>query len=324
MANQALGLAAALAEEIGGEVTEKCARLEGFASDLPERLMGLGVFDLLKSLSDDSDPLTDQWPDVLVGCGRHAVGLSIAIKRAAWEEGRRVFTVQCQDPRISPAHFDAVVPPAHDGLRGKNVIPTLGAVNHVTPALLQQGAERWRATFAGLPRPLIAVLIGGASKAYNLDKAAATALASQLSALQTASGCGFAITTSRRTGRENEARLRDALSGPTTYFWDGEGENPYFGMLALADHIFVTADSTNMITEAAASGKPVHILDLPGGSPKFDRFHQSMRVRGIARPYCGKLTDWSYEPLSEATRVAKQLVPRLRAGRVLSGTAKTV
>jgi mitochondrial fission protein ELM1 len=75
-------------------------------------------------------------------------------------------------------------------------------------------------------------------------------------------------------------------------------------MLAAADHVFVTADSVNMATEASATGKPVHVLAVDGRGGKLDRFHQSLQRRGCARPYNGKLESWTYPPLVETDRVA--------------------
>jgi len=109
-------------------------------------------------------------------------------------------------------------------------------------------------------------------------------------------GAGLMITTSRRTGAEAEAILRTKLSGPNVEIWSGAGENPYFGYLGLADHILVTADSVSMITEASASGKPVQVLPLEGGSKKFERFHEAMRAAGITRPFDGSLQSWDYTP----------------------------
>ena len=77
-------------------------------------------------------------------------------------------------------------------------------------------------------------------------------------------------------------------TGTNAYVWNGQGENPYFGLLALADAILVTCESTNMAIEAAATGKPVYIVDIPGGDPKFDRLHASLKARGITRPFAGK------------------------------------
>ena len=68
--------------------------------------------------------------------------------------------------------------------------------------------------------------------------------------------------------------LQERLGGLPAFIWDGSGANPYFGMLGAADAIVVTADSVSMISEAAATGKPVYIVELESGSAKFTRAMQ--------------------------------------------------
>ena len=87
----------------------------------------------------------------------------------------------------------------------------------------------------------------------------------------------------------------ETLAGLPAEIWDGSGENPYFGYLALADHVLATADSVSMITEASATGRPVHVLPLQGGTAKFERFHQAMRAAGVTRPFDGTLKEWRYD-----------------------------
>ena len=125
------------------------------------------------------------------------------------------------------------------------------------------------------------------------------------------SGYGIAITPSRRTEPEIVAQLRARLIGRNAYIWDGTGDNPYFGLLGAADAILVTADSVSMISEAAATGKPVHIVDLDGGSAKFDRFHRAMRDAGIARPFTGEIGQWRYDPPDDTARAAAEIKRRL-------------
>ena len=122
---------------------------------------------------------------------------------------------------------------------------------------------------------------------------------------------GIAITPSRRTAEGALRLVRERLAGMPYFLWDGSGDNPYFGMLGLADAVLVTADSVSMVSEAAASGKPVHIVDLDGGSVKFARFHAAMRDAGIARPFDGSIESWRYPPPDDTARAGEEIRRRL-------------
>ena len=81
-------------------------------------------------------------------------------------------------------------------------------------------------------------------------------------------------------------------------------QNPYLGILAHADCFIVTGDSVNMVSEAIATGKPVHVFKDFGGSKKFDRFHNSLEKLGVTRPFSGRIEKWEYETIDEMTLVA--------------------
>ena len=301
MDNQSLGLA----EALGLAVTVKTQYPRAPWKYLPPQLWPFP----LASGGPGSDALAPPWPDVVIGTGRLNIPTAIAIKRAS---GGRVFNIRIQHPHVSFKHFDAIVAPSHDRCRGPQVIETLGAVNRVSDAGLAQARARWEPVFAGLPRPLVAVLLGGPNKAYRFDAGVAQAMAERLAALQ-AVGAGLALTPSRRTGAVLEEVFRKRLCPGGAWFWDGEGDNPYFGLLALADHILVTADSVNMVSEACYTGKPVQVLELPGGSAKFSRFHDAMREGGYTRTFRGLLDTWTYPPLREAERAAQEILRRMAA-----------
>ena len=285
-----------LAEAVGFETSIKRISPRAPWSWLPPALW----FRALSAPGPGGDQLRPPWPDLLIACGRLSVAPAMAIGRAA---AGRCFTVQLLDPRVPAARFDLVAAPRHDGISGENVIPTLGALHRVTPERLAAAAARLAATVEHLPHPRIAVLIGGSNKRYRLTAETAATLGESLKAL----GAGLMVTASRRTGEANERLLRARLDGATTVFWDGAGENPYFGYLALADAILVTGDSVAMVSEACATGKPVHVYDLPGGSAKFDRFHRDMREAGCTRPFHGVIENWSYQPPDETARVAGEI-----------------
>ena len=112
---------------------------------------------------------------------------------------------------------------------------------------------------------------------------------------------------------ENEATLRERLAGHSAEIWNGAGDNPYFGYLGLADAIVVTGDSVSMVSEACATGKPVYVFDLEGGSEKFRRFHDNLRERGFTRPFTGSLEIWDYTPLRDTELVADEIRRRIDA-----------
>ncbi|KGM33431.1 ELM1/GtrOC1 family putative glycosyltransferase, partial [Inquilinus limosus] len=120
-------------------------------------------------------------------------------------------------------------------------------------------------------------------------------------------GTGLMVTTSRRTPAGEAAALRRALEGLPAWIWDGTGPNPYFGFLALADVVIVTNDSINMTSEAATTGKPVHVVEWAELAPKHRRFHDALAAEGITRPFAGRLEQWSYPPLDDTARAAARV-----------------
>jgi mitochondrial fission protein ELM1 len=176
----------------------------------------------------------------------------------------------------------------------------------VTPARLAAEAARFP-ELAALPRPILGVLIGGANRTYRLDLPRLGEFADMLAAVLRRQGGSALVTPSRRTGAAGTALLREKLAGLPATIWDGTGDNPYYAYLAIADALLVTADSVSMISEAAATGKPVHILELAGGDPKFARFHQAMREAGITRPFTGAIERWTYTPPDDTARAGARL-----------------
>jgi hypothetical protein len=295
--NQALGLAEAIGRRAPVRLTTKRVRLRTPWAWLPPGFVPAPR----QALSIGSDAIEPPWPDILIGCGRTSIPFSIGVRH--WSGGR-TFVAQLQDPRVNPREFDVVIPPIHDGLEGANVLPTVGACHRVTPEKLDQALLEYPTPLEDLPGPRFAVLIGGKSKRQDISAARARAIANSLAAVQHETGGTLMATLSRRTGNAARLAFRTYLAPHCAVFFEGEGVNPFFAMLGSADHIFVTADSVNMATEAAATGKPIHVLAVDGGGGKLTRFHQSLVRRGCARPFSGRLEAWTYPPLLETDRAA--------------------
>jgi hypothetical protein len=138
----------------------------------------------------------------------------------------------------------------------------------------------------------------------------------RLAALARDSGAGLMVSTSRRSGAALTAAVKERLQDVPHVLWEGQGENPYFAYLGLADYIVVTCDSVSMVTEACATGKPVYVIDLPGGSRKFLEFHASFRREGYTRPFSGVLEQWQRPPLTDMENAVVEIKRRLAAAGI--------
>lgn len=251
------------------------------------------------------------WPDIVITCGRRSVATSMAIRKAS---GGKTFTVHIQDPHVAADKFDQLVVPRHDKLRAPNVYVARGALHHVTHEKLSQAAIHFGPTLSHLRRPLISVLVGGSNRKQAVSPDIIRDLAAKLKNAASLSRAGLAITPSRRTGKENEKILAESLRDSPAWIWGGTGENPYFGLLALADAIVVTADSVSMVSEAAFTGKPVYVYDLEGGSGRLRRFQQDLFDDGITKPFTGAaIENWAYAPLDDTREVAALIRKKLEA-----------
>lgn len=293
MESQCVGLA----EALGLTPVIKRVRLRKFWRDFSPYI------NLWKRLaiSRKGDRLRPPWPDMVIASGRQSILPALHIKQMS---GGKTFLIQIQNPAIPTSNFDMVIVPEHDKLEGKNVVSVQGALHRVTPEILKAQADKWAPAFAHLPRPYVAVLLGGSNGAYKLDPRFIMQFGEQLSALSKKEKVSLLVTPSRRTGDANMVLLSALLHDCPHMIWDGQGDNPYYGMLGLADAIIVTCDSINMVSEACRTGKPVHVVQLPGHSDKFSSFHQSLLIDKRIRFFDGSLVNLSPKPLDEMSRVA--------------------
>ena len=256
-------------------------------------------------LSVVADAVRGPLPKVAIGAGGKAAPVLAALHR------RGVQVVQVQHPRMDPRQFDLVIVNRHDALTGPNVVVTRTALHRVTPQRLADAAQTWRARTADLPRPLVAVLVGGSNGRYRLDQAAGTALADQLADMMRRDHVGLMLTPSRRTDPAVIRTLRERLIPLGAWVWDFTGDNPYFGMLALADVIVATEDSVSMVSEAVATAAPVLLAALPGSSRRIEVFHQTLLGEGRIRRFAGRAEVWPTTPLNDTPFAAAELRRRL-------------
>ncbi|MGE0753799.1 MAG: mitochondrial fission ELM1 family protein [Alphaproteobacteria bacterium] len=296
---------------------------------LPNMLMasGLNRWMIPLMLRPGSDKLSSPWPEMVISCGRRSAMMALglqpylraqtrSLRRAGDSDNGNFRTrfVHIQDPQVNPAHFDLVIAMDHDKVSGSNVLHTRYALHRITPQKLNEAAQHQAERFAAYPRPLVSVLLGGSTNKYTLTSAAMQEIIAKLRAMLASMPGSLFITPSRRTGEENIRLLQEVFYGnPNVYIYDGSGSNPYLAMLALADSIVVSNDSVNMMSEAAATGKPLYPLLLPGHSgTKPARFCEKLLAEGTMRLWSGNWQRWDYDIKGEMRQLAEMVKQRLQ------------
>ena len=242
-----------------------------------------------------SDRLAPPWPDLVIGASRRAAPLARWIKKQSGGHSRVVHLLHTQAPL---RYFDLVVTtPQYRLPERSNVLHNLLPLNAEQPEVLQSAATQWRGRLEHLPRPWIAVLVGGNTSSYRLDAFTATQLGQFTSRMARETSGSLLISSSPRTPPDVGDALLAAVQGPAyVYRWQptNKDENPYLAYLALADRFIVTADSASMLAEACSTGRPVELFGStrPRRQPKrlFRAFGASRRLKdtligwGIIKP----------------------------------------
>lgn len=252
---------------------------------IPNLLLGATLLSLDASKSDRLGP---PWPDLVIASGRRSVPAARWIRR---QSGGRTRLVHIGRPWAPLSWFDLIVTtPQYQLPRRPNVLRNVLPLGPLDPAKLTAAAIRWKPRFAALPRPWIAVLVGGSSRPYRLDAAAAGRLAEDADALARVLEGSVLATTSPRTPAAAADVLEAGLTAPHfLHRWRPGADNPYPAYLALADRFVVTGDSASMLAEAcaaaAARDDQVHIFELPQRPDLRLRMAGAIRRLATAHPW---------------------------------------
>jgi mitochondrial fission protein ELM1 len=258
---QSLGLAQAL----GWPCVEKKLQFN-LLNKLSNQLIGAS---LLAVDRKRSDALQAPWPDLVISTGRRTAPVARWISKQSRGHSRLIQlgrkggeVVDGFDLVVSCPYFRQPIHPQ----RLETVLP----LNAVTPRRLNAAAEEWPSLFDGMPRPHVALVVGGDSVMHALSAHTARHLGQEVRAFAEAAGGSVSAITSPRTNAAAVRALESVLDGRHRVDpWRcGSAKNPYLAHLAKADVIVVTGESESMLAEAAASGKPVYIYPLPHKRPK--------------------------------------------------------
>jgi len=254
----------------------------------------------LSGLSDRG-AFTPPWPSLVISAGRRSAPVS------RWLRARGARTVHAMRPGLGAADFDLLVIGAHDAPRpAGNLMVIQGAAHRLTPEALAEAPAGFPA-LAALPRPIVALLLGGPVRAEGMAPGTAAGIARQAAGL----GASVIATTSRRTGDTAAEAVRAGLQGTPHHLhaWGATGANPFTAMLALADTLIVTGDSISMLSEALITTTPILIADPGGLGARHHAVSRSLIEAGLAAPLGAGLPP-PREALDETARIAAEIRAR--------------
>jgi mitochondrial fission protein ELM1 len=235
--------------------------------------------------------LEPPWPDLILTIGRRP---SMAALWVQDRSGGRTRIVLVGRPKRWAERFALIVAPSQFRIPPRdNLVQLALPLMRVDPAKVAAAGETWRPRLAGMKRPLTAVLVGGETKPFRFDAEVAGTLLHELERIRARDGGSLYVTTSRRTRPEVVAALEAGLpQDALLYRWSPEtgADNPYLGLLALADRFVVTGDSVSMMVEVASLGKPLAIFALPVGRDLASRLRAGLgRLAGGEGGLLGRL-----------------------------------
>ena len=251
---------------------------------------------------------------VIISCGRKSVIPSIALKKRL---GNEIFTIHIQDPKVSFKHFDLIISPEHDNIKGDNVINTKGAIHYLTKKEIKENSN-YLDINPDKKKQIVSLIIGGPNKYYDYSDQELHKLFTKIKTLFTPDKFKLVIIPSYRTPEEVIKKAYDAFSS-NHHVVKTVDKKAYLSSLAIADFMIVTCDSTSMISEAAVTGKPVYIAMMKSKkrNARFKKFYSQLSNLGITKELNNVVENWSYENLNEASRIAPLIKSRMKQNGII-------
>ena len=321
MRGQAVALADALRRaRADWECEEFTVSPHGMIRALPRLAGWMPGLPLHARDTEGQSPHAGSFPDIMITCGRRMAGFALALRRRARAAGTSMQIIHIQDPRLPPRLFDALVVPRHDRARGPNVLVTTGSLNRLTLASIQQAMMEMPSRWLGAARrTAVAVMLGGDNRRYRISPEMAAAMGARLAEFATANDVQLILAASRRTPEGLVGQISATLPDDQVLLPRDDEPNIYPGVLGLAQATIITADSVNMASEAAISGKPVMIApwraatpdNRSGESGRIRAYHDAMFAAGHTVPLGATIPSGPFERLDEMDGLAEKLLKLL-------------
>ena len=246
--------------------------------------------------------------DIVISCGRKSVIPSIYLKK---KYKNKIMNIHIQDPKVSLDNFDLIIAPEHDGLEGKNVLKSKGAIHYLRDNELEENEDYLKSRVN--KERLVTFIIGGPNKYYDYTNKSLDQIFLKIKENFISKGYQLIFIPSMRTPQ-------NVIDKAQEYFDDNQiivtnvDKKAYLSSLKLADHIVVTCDCTSMISEAAMTGKPIYVAQIPTikNNYRFKKFFELFRSLNIIRDLENSVDQWSYKKLNETDKISGYIKDKLK------------
>ena len=288
MISQVEGLAKALNLEFIHEKIE----LNNFWKMIPPKFTPIQDFVFKNKLGNNFD--------IVISCGRKSVIPSIYLKNKL---KNKIMNIHIQDPKVSLSNFDYIVAPEHDSLFGSNVLSSKGAIHYLREQEINESQSYLKSQIN--KEKILSFIVGGPNKYYNYDENVIEKIFLKVKKIFINNGYQLIFIPSMRTPQK-------IINKANEYFDDNQiiikevDKKAYLSALKLADHIIVTCDSTSMISEAAMSGRPIYVAQMPAVKKniRFKKFFELFKSLEIIKNLGDTVEEWNYKKLNETHRIS--------------------
>lgn len=221
--------------------------------------------------TNNSQPAMNQCPDLIISTGRKAAAVGKWLKRKLFNKEKKITQWQILNPKDSPENYDLLFIPKHDQITGDNIINYTGSIHPFDQKWHQQQTSNNENKFN------IALIIGNPPDSYfKTDFVRELNQIRLIYPNQNILFCG-----SPRLSHQHHIIIRSLLSErDICWLKKTDGKNPYQQILQSCQHMFVTADSINMVNECASSRAQVSLLAKSHiTSKKHQHFFESINHR---------------------------------------------
>ncbi len=296
MISQVEGLAKALDLDFIHEKIE----LNNFWKFLPPKLTPVKSFVFKNKMKENFN--------IVISCGRKSVIPSLYLKN---KYKSKIINIHIQDPKVSLNNFDFVVVPEHDKLTGSNVLTTKGAIHYLTKDQLVL-SQNYLKSKIDPKKKIVSFIIGGPNKYYSYSDKVIDSIFANVHKSFIQNNYQAIVIPSIRTPKKIIEKAQNYFDSSQIVIQNVD-KKAYLSSLQLADHIIVTCDSTSMISEAALTGKPIYVAQMPAikKNNRFKDFFELFERLNIIKNLGTSVDDWNYQKLDETQRISSYIKDKI-------------